>query len=46
MGLIDVLEKKLGTGIRRLPEDPQIIGAIGAAILAAERLSRRTAKSS
>ena len=39
-GLIDVLEKKLDTEIVRLPEDPQIIGAIGAALLAAERVER------
>jgi predicted CoA-substrate-specific enzyme activase len=39
-GLIDVLEKKLDTGIVRLPEDPQIIGAIGGALLAAGKLER------
>jgi len=39
-GLIDVLEKRLDTEIVRLPEDPQIIGAIGAALLAMERLER------
>lgn len=39
-GLIDVLEKRLDTEIVRLPEDPQIIGAIGAALLATERLER------
>ena len=39
-GLIDVLEKKLDTDIIRLPEDPQIIGAIGAALLATEKLER------
>jgi predicted CoA-substrate-specific enzyme activase len=41
VGLIDVLEKKLGTQIVRLSEDPQIVGAIGAAILASEKLARR-----
>jgi len=40
VGLIDVLENKLDTEIVRLPEDPQIIGAIGGALLAAERLKR------
>ncbi len=40
VGLIDVLEKKLDTEIVKLPEDPQIIGAIGAALLAIERLER------
>ena len=40
VGLIDVLEKKLETEIVRLPEDPQIIGAIGAALLATERLKQ------
>ncbi len=39
-GLIDVLEKGLGDEIVRLPEDPQIIGALGAALLAAERLRK------
>jgi len=40
VGLIDVLEKKLDTEIVRLSEDPQIIGAIGAALLAGQRLER------
>ena len=39
-GLIDVLEKKLDTEIVRLPEDPQIIGAIGGALLADGKLER------
>lgn len=39
-GLIDVLEKKLDTELVRLPEDPQIIGALGGALLAARRLER------
>lgn len=42
-GLIAALEKGLGDGIVKLPEDPQIIGALGAALLAAERL-RKTAE--
>jgi predicted CoA-substrate-specific enzyme activase len=37
-GLIATLEKGLGGGIVRLPEDPQIVGAVGAALLGAERL--------
>ena len=32
-GLINVLTRKLDTEIIRLPEDPQIIGAIGAALI-------------
>ena len=36
-GLVDVLAKKLGAQIVILPEDPQIIGAIGAALLASEK---------
>jgi predicted CoA-substrate-specific enzyme activase len=39
-GLIAALEKGLGGGIVRLPEDPQIIGALGAALLAAKRLKK------
>ena len=39
-GLIEVLEKKLDTEIVRLPEDPQIIGAIGGALLADGKLER------
>ena len=43
VGLIDILEKRLDTRLVRLPEDPQIIGAIGAALLATERLERQAA---
>jgi len=43
VGLIDILEKRLDTQIVKLPEDPQVIGAIGAALLAAERLERQAA---
>jgi len=43
VGLIDVLEKKLDTEIVRLAEDPQIIGAIGGALLATGRLERSAA---
>lgn len=35
-GLIKCLEEKLKTRIKGLPEDPQIVGAIGAAVLARE----------
>lgn len=40
VGLVDVLGKKLNAEIVKLAEDPQIIGAIGAALLAGERLQR------
>jgi len=46
VGLIAVLEKKLGKGIKRLPQDPQIIGAIGAAVLAQEKLRRANSATS
>ena len=42
VGLTDVLGKKLNTEIVKLSEDPQIIGAIGAALLASEQLERST----
>ncbi len=35
-GLIKCLEEKLKIKIKALPEDPQIVGAIGAAVLARE----------
>lgn len=40
-GLIRSLEDKLGTEVVRLPVDPQIVGAVGAALLAAERSGRK-----
>jgi predicted CoA-substrate-specific enzyme activase len=42
--LVESLEKKLGTDIRikMLPEDPQIVGALGAALIAAEKLNKQT----
>jgi predicted CoA-substrate-specific enzyme activase len=43
VGLIDVLEKKLETELVRLDEDPQIVGALGAAYLAAQRFERSKA---
>jgi predicted CoA-substrate-specific enzyme activase len=39
--LVKSLEKKLGTSIKILPEDPQIVGALGAALIAAEKLGTR-----
>jgi len=41
-GLVKALEEKLGIGVKRLPEDPQIVGAVGAALIARERLSRQS----
>ncbi len=38
-GLVRCLEQKLKTSIKPLPEDPQIVGAIGAAVLAREQFS-------
>ena len=35
--LIEYLQKKLGKTIQILPEDPQIVGALGAALIAATR---------
>jgi predicted CoA-substrate-specific enzyme activase len=40
-GLVKILEDKLGISVKRLPEDPQIMGAIGAALIAKERLSKQ-----
>lgn len=42
LGLIKALEEKLHISVRRLPEDPQIVGAIGAALIASERLDKST----
>jgi len=39
-GLVKILEDKLGVSVMRLPQDPQIAGAIGAALLARERLNQ------
>jgi len=44
-GLAKALEDKLGVGVKKLPQDPQIAGAIGAALIAAERLSAQALKS-
>jgi predicted CoA-substrate-specific enzyme activase len=40
-GLAHALAKKLDIEIKKLPHDPQIAGALGAAIFAAERLETR-----
>jgi predicted CoA-substrate-specific enzyme activase len=40
-GLAKALEGKLGVGVMKLPVDPQIAGAIGAAIIAAEKLIKK-----
>jgi activator of 2-hydroxyglutaryl-CoA dehydratase len=44
-GLAKSLEEKLGMSVKKLPIDPQIVGAIGAALIAAERVSKQTMKS-
>jgi predicted CoA-substrate-specific enzyme activase len=43
-GLIASLEQRLGVGIKTLPEDPQVVGALGAAVLARERLTSEVGK--
>jgi len=40
-GLAKALEAKLGVKVVKLPEDPQIVGALGAAIIAAEKVQQR-----
>lgn len=40
-GLIDALEKRLDTELVRLSEDPQIIGALGAALFAEKKLAQQ-----
>jgi predicted CoA-substrate-specific enzyme activase len=37
-GLAKVLENRLKVSVERLPQDPQIAGAVGAALIAADRL--------
>jgi predicted CoA-substrate-specific enzyme activase len=39
-GLAKALEKKVGTTVTMLPQDPQIAGAVGAAIIASEKLKK------
>jgi len=40
-GLAKALESKLGVKVVHLPQDPQIAGALGAALIAAERVNDR-----
>jgi predicted CoA-substrate-specific enzyme activase len=37
-GLVKAVEGRLGVRVRRLPQDPQIAGALGAALIATERM--------
>jgi predicted CoA-substrate-specific enzyme activase len=37
-GLVKAVEEKLGLRVKKLPQDPQIAGALGAALIARERL--------
>jgi predicted CoA-substrate-specific enzyme activase len=37
-GLVKSVEEKLGASVKKLPHDPQIAGALGAALIARERL--------
>jgi predicted CoA-substrate-specific enzyme activase len=41
-GLAHALEKKLDIEVKKLSQDPQLVGALGAAIFAAERLEARS----
>ncbi|MFX1449711.1 MAG: acyl-CoA dehydratase activase [Promethearchaeota archaeon] len=41
VGVVTYLEKRLGVKIKTLPVDPQIIGAVGAALLAKEELETK-----
>jgi (R)-2-hydroxyacyl-CoA dehydratese activating ATPase len=40
-GLIAALEKKLGVSVKRLSVDAQIVGAIGASLIAVEKMAKR-----
>jgi predicted CoA-substrate-specific enzyme activase len=40
-GLVKALEAKLRITVKRLPEDPQIVGALGAALIAREKLDKK-----
>jgi predicted CoA-substrate-specific enzyme activase len=44
-GLAKALEDKLHVVVKKLPQDPQVAGAIGAALIAAERLGAQALKS-
>ncbi|MEN6473695.1 MAG: acyl-CoA dehydratase activase [Syntrophaceae bacterium] len=37
VGVVKALERLLGTGVKRLRQDPQIVGALGAAVIAREK---------
>jgi predicted CoA-substrate-specific enzyme activase len=39
-GLATALEKRLGVSVATLPQDPQIAGAVGAALIASDKLPR------
>ena len=41
-GLAKALQEKLGVKVKKLPEDPQIAGALGAAVIAAERVRKQS----
>jgi predicted CoA-substrate-specific enzyme activase len=45
-GLAKSLEEKLGVEVKKLPQDPQIAGAIGAALFAAEKVDAESVKNS
>ena len=38
-GLARALEGKLGVSVKKLPQDPQIAGAVGAALIAKEKVN-------
>jgi len=38
-GLAQALERKLGVRVKMLPQDPQLAGAVGAALIAADKLN-------
>lgn len=42
-GLIKILQEKVGVQVVKLPADPQIVGALGAAVLAQEKWKRQAA---
>jgi activator of 2-hydroxyglutaryl-CoA dehydratase len=39
-GLAKALERKLDVTVTMLPQDPQIAGAVGAALIASEKLNK------
>ena len=41
-GLVKALEEKLGVRVKKLPIDPQIVGAVGAALIAWMKLSEQS----